>query len=413
MVLLSHPVGNANSRHALRSLHERNMLAAFYTTVAWDENSVWNRLLPAKVSRELTRRAFPGIPKELIHTAPFRELWRTLLTRLGMQPSLEKFDSPFSISNICRHIDRTAAEAVVRFQPKAVYAYENVALHTFRTARQMGIKTIFELPIAYGRFRTELFREEVELQPAFAETFHKAFADSEWMRHEDEELALADRVIVPSGFVRSSLPSSIPSSCVRVVPYGAPSSIGGESLRKSSASRKLKVLYVGGLTQRKGLSYLLEAIKKVEASVEFTMVGTRVGECKPLDAALQRYRWIPTLPHDAILDEMSRHDVLAFPTLLEGFALVILEAMSRGMVVITTPNSGALEVITDGGDGFIVPIRSSDAIAEKLEHLNTDRDLLATISRAAQKRAAECTWQKYRELLGATVMQTLGERSCQ
>ncbi len=404
MVLLSHPVGNANSRHALLSLYEKDMLAAFYTTVAWDESSVWSKLLPARLSRELKRRAFPGIPKELIHTAPARELCRNLLARMGRQPSL---DSLFSISSICRQMDDMAAQAVIQQRPKAVYAYENVALNTFRAARQVGAKTIFELPIAYGRFRTELFREEMELQPAFAQTFHRAFADSESMRREDEELALADRVIVPSGFVRSSLPSSISASRVRVIPYGAPPVASGARPLVSRSTRKLRVLYVGGLTQRKGLSYLLEAITKVEKSVEFTIVGTRVGDCKPLDAALQRYRWIPTLPHDAILDLMSQHDVFAFPTLLEGFALVVLEAMSRGMAVITTPNSGALEVVTSGSNGFIVPIRSSDAIAEKIELLDSDRDSLASISNAAMQRASECTWQKYRELLASTVTQLL------
>ena len=66
-----------------------------------------------------------------------------------------------------------------------------------------------------------------------------------------------------------------------------------------------------------------------------------MASCEELDAALARYRYVPSVPHAHVLAEMERHDVLAFPTLSEGLALVILEAMSRGMAVVTTPNSGA------------------------------------------------------------------------
>jgi glycosyltransferase involved in cell wall biosynthesis len=64
-------------------------------------------------------------------------------------------------------------------------------------------------------------------------------------------------------------------------------------------------------------------------------------------------------------------------------------------------------VITNGKDGFIVPIRSSDALAEKLDLLANDRELLKSISESALRRARECTWQSYRELLASTVNQVL------
>ncbi len=387
MVLLSHPTGNANSRHALLAFHERNMLAAFYTTVAWNGGSIWNKLLPPGVSRELNRRAYPGIPEQIIHTAPMREMCRVLFARLGMNTLVEKPGSIFSASGIYRHSDRLAAEAVSSFPIKAVYAYDGGALQTFRAARRVGVKTTYELPTAYTPFKSEFFREEAALQPAFAGTFQHALADTEWLRRKDEELQLADRVMVPSSYVQSTLPANVPASRVRVIPYGAPPVLADALPRRSSRGGKLRVLYVGTLSQGKGLSYLLEAIKKVEAAVEFTMIGTRVGACKPLDTALSSYRWMPTVPHSVVLETMSQHDVLAFPTLSEGLALVILEAMSRGMTVVTTPNSGCLEIIRDGKDGFIVPIRSSDALAEKLNLLAGDRELLETMSEAALQRA--------------------------
>jgi glycosyltransferase involved in cell wall biosynthesis len=407
MVLLSHPTGNANSRQALLALHERNMLAGFYTTVAWDGESAWNRLLPPKIGRELNRRAYPEIPKRLIHTSPARELFRVLCARFGMKALVEENGSMFSVSGIYSHFDRLVAEAVYSRPPRVVYAYDGGALQTFRAARRMGVKTIYELPTAHTRFKREFFREEAELQPAFAGTFQNALADPEWLDRKDEELELADQVIVPSSYVLSTLPANIPAARVRVIPYGAPAVLAEGGRSRGKRDGKLRVLYVGTLSQGKGLSYLLEAIKKVESAVEFTMIGTRVGECGPLDAALQRYRWTSTVPHSAVLEAMSQHDVLAFPTLSEGLALVVLEAMSRGMTVITTANSGCLGIIRDGKEGFIIPIRSAEALAEKLELLAGNRDLLDAMSEAALNRARKYTWQSYRESLASMVKEVL------
>ena len=90
---------------------------------------------------------------------------------------------------------------------------------------------------------------------------------------------------------------------------------------------------------------------------------------------------------------------VVFPSLSEGYGLVILEALSRGLPVITTRNTGGPEVMEDGRQGFFVPIRSSEAIAEKLETLAADRALLEAMSEAALERARECTWEKYRRSL--------------
>jgi glycosyltransferase involved in cell wall biosynthesis len=407
MVLLSHVTGNANSRQALLAFYERNMLDAFYTTLAWNSQSAWNRLLPASVSKELNRRAYPGIPMRLIHTSPFREACRLLSVKCQLKALYEKHNSHFSISRIYAHVDEWVAKAISARPPTAVYAYASAALETFRAARKYGVKTIYELPTAYAQYRSDLFAEEAALQPDFADTIHESLVDPGWTHRIDEELALADQVIVPSGFVRLTLPAGIPGERVQVIPYGAPAVASGRPSRRSEGNRKLRVLYVGALTQGKGLSYLLEAIHKVEPTVEFTIIGSRLGTCRPLDAALQRYQWTPNVPHGDVLDAMESNDVLVLPTLLEGFALVVLEAMSRGMAVITTPNSGALDVITNGQDGFIVPIRSSDALAEKLSLLANDRELLKSVSESALRRAQECTWQSYRELLASTVNQVL------
>ena len=172
------------------------------------------------------------------------------------------------------------------------------------------------------------------------------------------------------------------------------------------------MLFVGSLGQRKGTSYLLEAVRLAGSSVTLTLIGTRPdAPCQPLDAALARHRWISSCPHDEVLAEMRRHDVLVFPSLFEGFGLVILEALSQSLPVITTPNTAGPDVLTDGTDGFIVPIRSATAIAEKLELLHRDRPRLDAMRSAARTKAARYSWSAYELAVAGVVRNTLRVRS--
>src|SRR6185436_12376479 len=174
---------------------------------------------------------------------------------------------------------------------------------------------------------------------------------------------------------------------IHVIPYGAPP-IHTTQEKRPTTGPKIKVIFVGMLSQRKGLGYLLRAVEKLGPNVELTMIGKHVGRCRALDAALRVHRWIPSLSHDEVLQEIRCHDVMVFPSLFEGFGLVVLEAMSCGVPVIATAQSGAPDFLEDGKDGFLVPIRSAEAIAERLELLIRDRDRLGAMSQAAVRKAA-------------------------
>jgi glycosyltransferase involved in cell wall biosynthesis len=104
---------------------------------------------------------------------------------------------------------------------------------------------------------------------------------------------------------------------------------------------------------------------------------------------------------------MAAHDVFVLPSLFEGFGLVLLEAMAMGLPVITTPNTAGPDLITDGEEGFLVPIRSAEAIAEQLELLRADRARRDSMSDGARRRAAEFTWTDYERSLAACVSSAL------
>jgi len=412
MLLLAHPTGNANVRAAARAFHSVGLLKELHSCLCWDPHSPLISFLPPSVAVQLARRSFSDVPLPLQHSHPWRELLRLLGPRLA---ALRRHESgPLSIDAIYRSCDRHVAARIPRLQGlQAVYAYEDGALETFQAARHLGITTLYDLPIGYWRTARRIFEEERDLQPEWACTLTGLQDSAAKLARKDEELDLADQVIVASAYVRSTLLDH--PSChapVVVVPYGAPPPLAGPPATASSGP--LRVLYVGSLGQRKGLSYALEAIELLGQQVSLTLIGMPTAQdCEPLNQALQRHHHIASIPHGEILEQMRQHDVLLFPTLFDGFGLVITEALSQGLPVIATSHSGAPECIRDGVEGFIVPIRNSVAIAERLQLLAQDRDQLAAMRQACLSRAAELSWAGYEQGLRMAVSQAFEARARQ
>jgi starch synthase len=395
-VLLSHPTGNQNLRNALESLNEHGMLKEFWTTVAWDRKSPWNRVLPMGLRAQLARRAYDGPPKDRVRCIPSREMVRLGAKQLGLDNLLCSGERPFSVIGMYRQFDRRVARRLREITVDAVYAYEGGALKTFREAKRLGIAAMYELPSGYWYWERDLLSAEAERNPEFA-ALHPKLADSAGhMQWKDEELRLADTVFVASQHVRRTLAGVVADEKIRVVNYGAPPVRPAKEISRDK-NTPLKVLFVGALIQRKGVGYLLDAVEKLGRKVELTLIGTRFAPNARVDAACRRWRWFETIPYEQVLEAMTRSDVLVLPSLSEAFGLVVTEALSCGLPVIITPNVGAGDLISDGREGFVVPICSSEAIAERLNQMDVDRDLLTAMSRNARKTAAEKSWAVYRE----------------
>jgi alpha-maltose-1-phosphate synthase len=395
-VLLSHPTGNQNLRNALRSLAEKEMLAEFWTTIAWDLESPWNRFLPRALRAQFARRTYADAPRDRIRCVPWREMVRLNAKHLKLERLLCSSERPFSVIGMYHQFDSRVARRLGKIEIDAVYAYEGGALQTFREARRLNIASIYELPSGYWYWERDLLAEEAECNQEFA-TLHPKLADSPGhMQWKDEELTLADFVFVASQHVRRTLAGVVPDEKIRVVNYGAPP-VQPAKLVSRDANAPLKVLFVGALIQRKGIGYLLDAIDMLGAQVELTLIGTRFAPNGRVDEACRRWRWLETIPYDKVLETMRVSDVLVLPSLSEAFGLVVTEALSCGLPVIITPNVGAGDLVADGREGFIVPICSSEAIADKLSILKRDRDLLATMSENARTTAAAKSWAVYRE----------------
>jgi glycosyltransferase involved in cell wall biosynthesis len=264
-----------------------------------------------------------------------------------------------SVDKVYRSLDRAVAKSLDPKKTSAVYCYEDGALETFRAAEQLGIRRIYDLPIGYWRAARRLLSEEAERRPDWASTIGGLGDSVEKLERKDEELRLAEHIIVASSFTARTLGECpLRLAPVSVVPYGADEP--GEERSRVRRGGPLRVLFVGSLSQRKGIAEVFEAVDSMGRHAELTVIGRKTGgDCKPLDEALSRCRWIPSLPRERILEEMRGHDVLVFPSLFEGFGLVVTEALSQGLPVITTNRTCGPDVLNEGIEGFLVPASCS------------------------------------------------------
>lgn len=202
------------------------------------------------------------------------------------------------------------------------------------------------------------------------------------------EYELADAILCPSQFVRDSfIYEGFPADRVHVVPYGIPQPASSLPTVPISDGA-FRVLYVGQLTPRKGVRYLLDAFSRLHHPwKELLVVGPR-SEPSGLEGATipEHVRFAGVLKGDDLARAYAGATVLVLPTLEEGLALVLGEAMAHGTPVIATVNSGGADLFHDGEEGFLVPIRDPAAIADRLQQLADDPALRARMSQAALAR---------------------------
>jgi glycosyltransferase involved in cell wall biosynthesis len=221
-----------------------------------------------------------------------------------------------------------------------------------------------------------------------------------------EELEKCEMLLTPSRFVCDSfVEAGFPSSGTAVLPYGVelqkfyPDENVEDVKTRSSVFR---VICVGGISVHKGQIYLLEAWKKLGLrNAELLLIGPIAARMRTV---LRRYeglfRHIPFVPNNEIRREYARSSVFVLPSVQDGFGLVSAEAMACRLPVIVTVNTGAADIVAHGENGFVVPIRSPDAIAEGIEVLYRDRTLRQAMADAALTKARnELGWDKYADRL--------------
>jgi glycosyltransferase involved in cell wall biosynthesis len=414
MILLVHPFGNANVRAVLSALDHAGLLAKFVTSLGWSNASPFVHALPANLRAQMARRGYE-LPHYKIKIQPAREIVRLLAGKLRQRWLTRHELGQASIDRVWRELDKFAADSLReshrRQKIHAVYAYEDCAERLFETASELGVRRIYDLPIAYWERARRLLQEEAKRYPEWEPTLDGTRDSEEKLARKTRELNLAELVICPSAFVLDSLPQSARASkpCV-VAPFGSPSPEKVEPAERKPGDGPLRLLFAGGLTQRKGLADLFAAMKLVASKeVELVVMGSLLRPLAWYREQFPHFIYEPPRPHRDVLQLMRTCDVLVLPSIVEGRALVQQEAMACGLPLIVTKNAGGDDLIVEGETGFLVPIRSPEAIAEKINWFATNRASVSGMAIAAQRRASELTWHGYGEKVLAAIRSLTGE----
>lgn len=407
-ILISHPTGNEFFRAAATGFYNAGILQSLYTSIASFPGTLLHNIGSFKAFADVRRRELDNIFKDISHTHSLKEAGRLLALKTGSKKLVQHETGIFSVDEVYKDLDKYVAKNLEKEKQKgatAVYAYEDGAACTFEKAKTLGINCMYDLPIGYWRVMHDILSTEQIQNPDWAVTLSGLKDSKQKLDRKDEEIDLADSIFVASSFTAGTLnkyPGKLPP--VHIIPYGFPE-INPKQYSLIKRNEKIKLLFVGGLSQRKGLSYLFKDLEGLENHVSLTIVGRgHTDNCKPLKDNLDKHTWIETLPHAKVLELMREHDLLIFPSLFEGFGQVITEAMAQGTPVITTERTAGPDLIKHGENGWLVKAGSASAIKNMIEEILLHPQLIETVGTEAVKTAEKRPWIVYENELAEAVI---------
>ncbi|HEY1662551.1 MAG TPA: glycosyltransferase family 4 protein [Verrucomicrobiae bacterium] len=359
-----------------RVLQKAGKLAALYTDF-WAGSLIRIAAGKTKVKhlRSLAHRFHP----QLADAPVFSWNARSLMWEASLRKSRDVYSGFTEIGNRFAVRVRDALKQRNDLGPDSIFfSYDTGALEAMEWCRGRGVRCVLN-QMDPGRLEVELVRQEEKLWPGWA--IQPLEVPETYFKRREKESAAADRIVVNSDFCQEQLvKQGIPPDKVIVIPLCFEPMLPDPRLPLSN--RPLRVLFLGQIILRKGIQYLMQAARLLEdENIQFDIVGPMGISADATTSAPRNMAFHGRTTRDQTVDWYRRSDVFVLPTLSDGFAITQLEAMSYGLPVVATPCCG--EVVTNGVDGFIVPPRNADALAEILRRYLAEPELLRHQQEAA------------------------------
>ena len=214
--------------------------------------------------------------------------------------------------------------------------------------------------------------------------------ENEWC-NQINALNLANIVIAPSEYVKTTLiKAGINKNKIKVIPFGVDTK---RFVASKDKNKIFRIAFAGNLNYRKGINYLIQAWKELNLKdAELILYGRIYPEIRHLLSDAKKYN-IKTPGFVDVSKELNKASIYVFPSLNEGSAKSVYEALACGLPVITTFNSGS--IINDKKQGFIIPIKDVRAIKEKILYFYNNREKIKEFGKRARKLAEKYTWENY------------------
>jgi glycosyltransferase involved in cell wall biosynthesis len=275
-----------------------------------------------------------------------------------------------------------------------------------RIAQGRGAKYVCDRGSSHIRYQSSLVAEEYGRWGAA-----KKGVDPRVVAREEAEYAQADAITVPSEFARRTFVElGTAEEKVRTMPLGV--RLDRFQKTEDPPPGTLDVLFAGTVSIRKGVPYLLDAFAKLKHPLKrLRLAGPVEPEMSSLLSRfdLRNVEILGRMPQKELARWMNVSHVLVLPSVEDGFGLVMAQAMACGAVVIASEHTGGPDLFTDGVEGFVVPIRSPEAICARLSELADDMDLWRRMSEAALTRVQNLGgWRDYGRRFAAFLKELTG-----
>lgn len=378
-------------QYLARALESAGLLKRYITSISVFEDEHIPGVLPGYWRQKLEGRRLRGVSPAKVQRLWLPEVLQRGLPVLGMVSS----ERGNWINN---HLFDWRATRFVD-ECRVFHFVSSVGLYSARKAKALGATVVCDVRQGHPSVVKSILRNEAKAFRVECNIPGQSY-ESRMLR----ELEIADYVVVPSRATRATfVTAGFPEHRMFVVPYGADLSHFGKRERSDDVFR---ILYVGQVTLRKGVHYLLQALAglKLEGS-ELLVIGHIDPAIRPLIRQWKgTFRHIDSVPKTELAGYYSNSSVLVLPSLEEAFGLVVLEAMACGVPVIVSSEVGAKEVFDDGIEGFVVASRDVAALRERISFLYEDVAARARMSDAAIRCAQGLTWGAY----GDRILQLYG-----
>jgi starch synthase len=415
-VLVACPDARPPAYQAVIGLHRAGLLQSFLTAYYFRKNAALaalGRLVPgsyARVEHVLKRRHDPEIPDERVRSAWSYDVALRLEGRLARR-------RPGARREVARwrteRFDRVLARELERTRPGLALVFSDVGSEVaLPRCRELGIPSVLSMVHGVVREERAVLEREREASPDFFPIYlgdGKLDRDELSWLHERRlrDLERADHILVPSEHIASTLARhGTPRERVSIIPYAADT----RRFRPDPAKRhdaSCTFLFAGGITQRKGIKYLLEAWRQIRRpGWRLQLLGPLPRDPAPLGGYLDGVELPGRVSHAEMPARMAAADVFVFPSLFEGSAVVTYEALACGLPSVVTPSAGS--VVRDGQDGFLVPPGDVASLAERMEQLGREPDRRAAMAAAARTRAEEFDWPRYHAAVNQVAAGMLG-----
>ena len=418
-VVLVHGGARDNYQVAL-ALAEARMLEVLVTDLFWPADRRWaralSRLLPARLGSLLRQRSSPGLPSARVRNCLVAGFKTLLLDRIrGLSFDVRRR----AVRSADATLGRTAGRLAAR-SGASLLAYSYFAYDAFRADGRPGI--LFQVhphPLTIRRILTEELTAHPDCAGSLQQEWELALPEEDF-QHLVEEPRLAARFLCASSFTRQSLiENGAEPSAIRVVPYGVDTDRfrpdpGRRSGRRSgtgpASGSKLQLLFVGRINQRKGIKYLLEALRLLRTEqVHLTICGRVIDGLDLFRPFASQIDVRPSVGAAELVAAYQSADLFVFPSVAEGFGQVLLESLASGLPILSTTHTAAPDLITSGVEGLIIPPRRPDLLASQIDWAATHRSELDAMAQQARRRALHFTWQRFRSGAAQAVAEFLPE----